>query len=115
MKSTVRALLLSAAVAAAVVSSARAQERNFTVTMSEARWNIIAKHMAKINAPWEEINPVMAEIGQQIGQQAQQYQRALGDTEKLRQENQRLQDELKRVIDAQQPAATPPPEPETPQ
>ena len=84
------------------------QERSFTVTLSESNWNNVARIVSKSkDLPWEDTNPILSSIAAQIRQQLERAEQERTENGKLRFEVQRLQDELKRLLDAQKPPAPP--------
>lgn len=94
---------------------ARAQERQFQVTLSEAQWNTVGKIVSKTTGwSWEETSPIMQSILAQISaglqQDAQARQRTASEVEQLKAEVERLKSELAKHL----PSPTPLPEAEEP-
>lgn len=78
-----------------MIGAAAAQERQFTVTLPESQWNMLAKIVAKSKDwTWEEANPViqgiMGQIGQGLQQDLQARQKALAEIDQLKAEIERL-------------------------
>lgn len=89
---------------AVTVDQCSAQERTFTVTLGEKNWNAIAKIVSKAkDVSWEETNPILSEIGAQIRRQLDQANNQAKENAHLRAEVQRLQGELKKIVDAAKP------------
>lgn len=96
-------IIIGALALSGAVGRASAQERSFTVTMPESRWNTIARIVSKAKGQWtwEDTNPILTDIGAQIRQQITQEDQARKNseagTQALRAEIDRLQSELKKL------------------
>lgn len=78
-----------------MIGSAAAQERQFSVTLTEAQWNMIGKLLSEKNdLAWKDTNPIIqaitGQIGQVLQQDAQARQGAAAEIDRLKAEIERL-------------------------